>query len=341
MSGERAESTPGVGDARDEGSPAAPGATETGHPQHFRRTRASAAQARARIEDAQHRLEAARPRNRWIDVAFGSYEHDTHVGGGILAGAVAFRIFLFLVPYVFVFVIGLGAFATSAHESARSVARTSGVAGIAAQAMVTSSKTSFNTQVISLLIGVLALVIAARTALKTMRIVHALVWGRPLAARRTSLVAALGLIVIVTITLVMVQLVGALRSDSLLLGTIATGLFVVVPTVVWLLASLVYFPKAAEAGWLDLLPGSLLVGIGFQLLHLFTVLWITHQVESKSKTYGAIGTALALLFWAYLLGRVLTAGAVLNASNWYHDHARSAEDGGKGMDVGEPTDATP
>jgi uncharacterized BrkB/YihY/UPF0761 family membrane protein len=291
--------------------------------QHFVRTKETVARARARVVDAQHRLEAARPRNRWIDIAFGSYEHDVHVGGGILAGAVAFRIFLFLVPYVFVFVIGLGALATTAHESARTVARTTGVAGIAAQAMVTSSKTALHTQIISLLIGVFALVVAARTALKTMRIVHALVWGVPLVARRTSMVAALGLIVIVTITIVIVQLASALRAYSLVLGVPATGLLAVVPAAVWLLASLVYFPKAEDAGWRDLLPGAVLVGVGFELLHVFTVLWITHQVESKSKTYGAIGTALALLFWAYLLGRVLTAGAILNASTWHHDHPRA------------------
>jgi uncharacterized BrkB/YihY/UPF0761 family membrane protein len=311
-------------------------------PQHFVRTKERVARARARVVDAQHQLEAARPRNRWIDIAFGSYEHDTHVGGGILAGAVAFRIFLFLVPYVFVFVIGLGAFATTAHESARAVARTSGAAGIAAQAMVSSSKTALHTQIISLLIGLFALFIAARTALKTMRIIHALVWGVPIVTRRTSMVAALGLIVIVTLTLVAVQLVGALRSYSLIVGVPATGLLFLIPAAVWLLASLVYFPKAEAAGWRDLLPGALLVGVGFELLHLFTVLWIVHQVESKSRTYGAIGTALALLFWAYLLGRVLTAGTVLNASNWYHDHPRPTEQPEtveRSIDMRESTDA--
>ena len=41
--------------------------------------------------------------------------------------------------------------------------------------------------------------------------------------------------------------------------------------------------------------------------------WITRVIESKSETYGAIGAALGILFWAYLLGRILAGAAILNA----------------------------
>ncbi len=50
-----------------------------------------------------------------IDIAFRGVEHDVRTGGGILAGAVAFRFFLFVVPYVFVVVFAFGIGADAAN----------------------------------------------------------------------------------------------------------------------------------------------------------------------------------------------------------------------------------
>ncbi len=45
-----------------------------------------------------------------------------------------------------------------------------------------------------------------------------------------------------------------------------------------------------------------------------TVYWFAHLVSRKSDTYGAIGTALAMLVWAYVIGRVVIAATVLNVT---------------------------
>ena len=55
----------------------------------------------ARIESTRVRLEDARPNSRVIDTVFRAFERDVATGGGVLSAAVAFRIFLFLVPFVF------------------------------------------------------------------------------------------------------------------------------------------------------------------------------------------------------------------------------------------------
>jgi uncharacterized BrkB/YihY/UPF0761 family membrane protein len=56
-----------------------------------------------------------------------------------------------------------------------------------------------------------------------------------------------------------------------------------------------------------------------------TVYWIAREVESKTDTYGAIGFALALLLWAYLMGRFITSAAVINESLWtrYQERQRA------------------
>ena len=57
-------------------------------------------------------------------------------------------------------------------------------------------------------------------------------------------------------------------------------------------------------------------GIGVQVWHVLTIVWIARSLESKSETYGALGAALTILLWAYMLGRLVTASAALNAVLW-------------------------
>jgi uncharacterized BrkB/YihY/UPF0761 family membrane protein len=101
-------------------------------------------------------------------------------------------------------------------------------------------------------------------------------------------------------------------------------LLVGIPAVLWLIVSMRGLPHADGVTWRDLLPGALVVGIGVEALHLFTVVWIVRLIENKSESYGVLGTALALLFWAYVLGRVLTLSAVVNASRWHRAHPQRA-----------------
>ena len=53
----------------------------------------------------------------------------------VLAGAVAFRIFLFLVPYVFVAVVGFGVAAEAVDQDAGDLARQAGIGGLVAKAV--------------------------------------------------------------------------------------------------------------------------------------------------------------------------------------------------------------
>jgi uncharacterized BrkB/YihY/UPF0761 family membrane protein len=40
------------------------------------------------------------------------------------------------------------------------------------------------------------------------------------------------------------------------------------------------------------------------------------RIESASELYGALGAASAVLLWLYLIGRLVVASAVLNATLW-------------------------
>jgi uncharacterized BrkB/YihY/UPF0761 family membrane protein len=289
-------------------------------PSRVQRLKASVAAARAKGDEWFDELEAARPRYRTVDIAFVSAQRDAAAGGPVLAAAVAFRFFLFIVPYVFVFVYGFGLFSSFVGSDPQDVASKAGIVGLLASTIDVAADQSLFTRISVFVVASYALFSTSRTLLKVLSIVHALAWQMPPTRRRKLTKPALLLIVLVTTALALIQVINWLRDRSFIAGLGAELLFIAVPTAVWLLVSMRFFVHPPEAGWRDLLPGALLVGVGVQVLHFVTVYWITHLLSSKSETYGAIGAALAILFWAYLLGRMLAAAAVLNAGAWQQRH---------------------
>ena len=279
------------------------------------------AKARARAEELLSQAEANRPRSRLIDIAFGSYERDAEVGGGILAGAVAFRVFLFIVPFVFFFVVAFGLAVDATGTSVTSAADQAGIAGLLATTIRNVGDQSVWSRLTILGISGFALVLGARNLVKVLTVIHVLIWRLPrVRVRRQA--RAVGLLILSVLgALVLAQLVSKLQDRSFPAWVFATSLFMLIPAGLWLVASLRIFPHPPEVGWRDLVPGALLVGVGIEALHIFTVVYIAHSFERKSETYGAIGGSLSLLLWAYVAGRILAASPVINAVVWRRTHA--------------------
>src|SRR5271165_6252218 len=84
----------------------------------------------------QQELQARRPRSGMVDAGFQVQELDARVGGGILAGALAFRIFLFMVPFVYVVFTVLGTVSAAASQDPAQLARDIGITGVLASAVV-------------------------------------------------------------------------------------------------------------------------------------------------------------------------------------------------------------
>jgi membrane protein len=269
-----------------------------------------------RAESIRDDLERRRADVPVIDIVFRGAEHDARTGGGILAGAVAFRVFLFVIPYVFVVVFAFGVGADAAHKDPVELARKGGIVGLASSAIQASSEASTFARVVTLSFATWALVSGARTLVKSLYTVHALIWDAPRAKNRHLFGKALLAIVAVTGVMVLVRLVAAVEHFSIVLWIVSMSVLVIVPGSLWLWLSTRVFPSAPGTTWRDMLPGSVLFGIGVQVLHLVTVVWIARSLESKSETYGALGAALTILLWAYLLGRLITASASLNTVIW-------------------------
>lgn len=275
---------------------------------------APAESVKARAHETRQRLEAQRSTNRVVDALFRAVQLENQAGGGLLAGAIAFRFFLFIVPCVFVLVMGLGVGADLTDANVHDVARQAGIAGLAATAIQSSATASTAAQWATLSVAAFALVVGARNLLKALWLAHALIWRVPLQSLRHPTRGAFGFIAVVFVALLVFRGINVLRGFTIVGWCVAVALYALVPAAAWLVVSSRLFPRRPGVTWRDVWPGAALFGVGIVSLHLLTILWVARSMEAKSQTYGAIGAALTILLWAYLLGRVVTASASLNAA---------------------------
>ncbi len=203
------------------------------------------AKLRARVEAAKVRggeflaqLEAARPRHRSVDIAFVSIERDTTAGGSVLAAAVAFRLFLFMVPYVFVLVYGFGLASSASSSDPRDLAQRAGIAGLLASSIQVADDQSLFTRIVVFVGALYALLSTAKSFLKVLAAVHALAWQLPPKRMRKLTKPALLFVLIVTGGLVLIRLILWLRDQSFIAGFTAEILFIAVPTLLWLVISM-------------------------------------------------------------------------------------------------------
>ena len=255
-----------------------------------------------------------------VDAGFLVQELDARVGGGILAGALAFRIFLFMVPFVYVVFSVLGAVSRALGHDPAQLARNLGITGILASAVVKVEDQGAWTQAALVLGAVVTLFITSGALLKALYVVHWLIW-RVHRVMPAGLVPRLTLIGLTLAASALGVALNDLRNSSGVAGAVLAVLVVTALSFAlwwWVSWKLPHAPAPPRA----LVPGALLMAIGADVLNLLTTYWIGHLVARKTSTYGAVGIALAVLLWVYILGRIMVGSAGLNAALWYRRENR-------------------
>ena len=273
-------------------------------------------QWRDRGETAKARLEDARSRHASVELGWSLYEGDSSIGGGLLAGALAYRLFVLLLPTSLLLVSGLGLYAGAADKSTRQVTREAGLHGLFASNVAATASGGARWLVFILMIP--AVLYAAAKLYRALAIVHALVWHSTGRAGRTTRRGVAVLLGVLLATVVSTEIVGWIRRHDQLGGVAALVVYTVVVGGAWLALSL-QLPHGG-ARWTSLLPGAVLVGVGLLGVNVFNVYVTARLVEDRANTYGALGVATALLFSLVLVGRVAVVSAELNAV-LYRRHA--------------------
>jgi uncharacterized BrkB/YihY/UPF0761 family membrane protein len=247
-------------------------------------------------------------------------DRDSEVGGGIMAGALAYRLFIWILPLALVAVGGLGVLSDSAAESPEEAARSLGLAGLVSSSVASAADSPAHWY--ALLFGLPVLLWTTRSLLRALIVVHRLVWTdlRAAAPKPTLGSSALFLAVLVGF-LALSAVASSARARSVGGGVLVTLAVTIVYTGLWLLVS-TRLPHR-DAPRRELLPGAILFAVGIQLLGVVTAYLIAPQTSSKQGTYGALGLAAALLLGLFFITRLIVATAVVNAT--LHDRRRRGQ----------------
>jgi uncharacterized BrkB/YihY/UPF0761 family membrane protein len=256
------------------------------------------------------RVEASRAEHKSVDLGFSLVERDSSIGGGLLAGALAYRLFVLLLPTVLLLVSGLGLYAGTVDKSPSTVTREAGLHGLIASQV--ASAASGRHRGVVFVVMVPAVLYALVTLYRAVAKVHAIAWHR---SGRGVRITPRGIVVFggtLILQLVAFEVVGWIRRGDQLAGVVALLVYLAVMSGAWLVVSR-ELPRR-DVGWPALVPGALLVGTGLLAISAFNVYVTTRLVEGRANTYGALGIATALLFSLFLVGRLVVVSAELNAA---------------------------
>jgi uncharacterized BrkB/YihY/UPF0761 family membrane protein len=248
-------------------------------------------------------------------------ENERELGGGLIAGGVAFRIFLWLVPFGLVAAAILSFWSEQDPDELETAARRFGIGAAAAQAASEALQIGNRNALLVLVFGLVLLAWFTIGAVRALVLAHALAWQlKPPRIRRPHRAIAVfnGLFLLAILCSVaetwleaQIGLVALIGLAFTLTVTTAITLYAM-----WLLPHRATHPR-------ELLLGALLVAVGNQLLQVAVIFYFAPRLGRSEETYGAFGTAATMLVWLYVISRLVTVAAFLNATLW--DRRRRTE----------------
>jgi uncharacterized BrkB/YihY/UPF0761 family membrane protein len=241
-------------------------------------------------------------------------ETERDLGGGLIAGGVAFRIFLWLVPLGLVVAALLSFWVEHSEDGLEDVSRDFGIGAAAAESAARALESSDRNAGLVLAIGLVTLAWFSLGAVRALILAHALAWQlKPPRIRRPFRVIAVFNGVFVGYTALSLGLAW-LREHLGTISILGTALTLAASTGVALTAMWLLPRRATSVR--DLLPGALLVAVGAQLIQIAVLYYFAPRLGRSEETYGALGTSATLLVWLYVISRLITGAAFLNSTLW-------------------------
>jgi uncharacterized BrkB/YihY/UPF0761 family membrane protein len=246
-------------------------------------------------------------------------ETERELGGGLIAGGVAFRIFLWLVPFGLVVAALLSFWGEHDPAGLERASREFGVGAASAEAAAEALQAGDRNVALVLVFGLVALGWFTLGAVRALVLAHALAWQlKPQRIRRPLLVIGIfnGLFVLSALSSAgLAWLQEQLGASAILGSVIALAISTaIVLSAMWLL------PRRATSVR-DLLPGALLVSVGAQLVNVAVVFYFAPRLGRSEETYGAFGAAATMLIWLYVISRLITVAAFLNSTLWLRNRS--------------------
>jgi uncharacterized BrkB/YihY/UPF0761 family membrane protein len=269
-----------------------------------------------RLKTAMASAKGASERHVALAVPIRAAERNRRVAASVLAGGLAYRIFLWLLP--FGLIVG-GALGLSNANNTEDAVEGGGLPGAVTNAIGDAARSTHSDSWWLFAVGVPLLLWAGYTGAKAVQLIHSLVWDEP-PPRPKPLQASLAFTGMVCAFISAVALTWWVREDWP--GLLAPVLTFAPLAGLWLLASL-HLPHR-DAPWTALLPGAFVVAIGFQVLHEVVGTFLVPKLEKSTSLYGDLGATTTFLFFMYMTAILVVTAPVLNSS--LHDELSKQRD---------------
>jgi uncharacterized BrkB/YihY/UPF0761 family membrane protein len=279
------------------------------------RLRSVGARANRTRAHATRQLDQLRAEHELVEAALQAGDLDRRRAGSLLAGGIAFRVFLWLLPASLFSAGVVGLLRPSGSASPDHVAHTLGLGASVTAIVRQATRQSHEGTALLLVIGVVLTLYASISLVRSLRVAYILAWEEAF-GRRPHVLRDGAVLSLALFSLLLLETgIAYLRHR---VGVGASLLLSLVPIVigggVWVGISLLL--PHADAHWRALLPGAAVFAAGMAVLHFATIYYFSPKLAKAPALYGSLGTAATLLVWLFVIARIVVASAFLNATLW-------------------------
>lgn len=244
-----------------------------------------------------------------VSVALRIWSRDRESAGTLIGSALAFRMFLFVVPFL-LFVVGLAGLLAGRVDAA-DVNASAGVTGELADQIRQAFEQRSSTRWLALGSGLVGMASTGRSLTKVLVAASSLAWRLPV--RTKASVRVIGAVVGMVVGLgLCLALVNRVRQQF---GVPAAGVsflaVLAVYVVIWIVIFRLLPSSTPDPG--TQIPGAAVVALALTSLQMVSQLYLPGQFERSSQLYGAIGATVVTLGWFFFLGRAVVLGMAVNA----------------------------
>ena len=259
------------------------------------------------------RADRERERRESVRTLFHLFEEDKGRAGGLLAGGLAYRMFIWLLPAALVATSLLRLIAEIGGKTPSATARDLGMGAAVASSVNRAAVQAGRATPFLLVVGLVIMLWASRGVLKALRLVSTIAWGigpTPLRSPFRQTLATAGILSVFPLYGVAIApLYGGSFGGDFVATILATAGIAAIAT--WAASTL---PRPDDVGWLNLIPGAILLSVGLEAMRLATTLYFAGKLERVDDLYGALGFAAVFMTYLYLVARLVVLGLMANAA---------------------------
>lgn len=262
-----------------------------------------------RAREARDRVLAAAGRHRSIAVGIAVVRRDIDAGGTLIAGALGFRLFIWLLPCFLLLTAAVG-FSQTADRSPEELTRDLGMSPLTANMLGQVGAQAERGRYVTAAIGLVLLMWAGVALGRVLDRIHERVWRQRTDRRPKPTMARIARYNAV----LLLAVVGNVAGPVLVAATGEPPALVSLPSLLfYLVIGILMLSPEWPPRWRSAWPGAVLIAVGLEGLHLVAVLYLPGKLARASELYGALGVAAAVLVWLALMARLIVLAQVLNA----------------------------